>query len=110
RTGAVSDTIAGLHPIDTCPNRLDYAGSFAADSGWQRQRIETAAMIGVKEIDADRRVAHARLARSRIAYGDFFVHHRIGPAGRLDSNCVGHVVPSHVVDAKKFSRLLNAAA
>ena len=46
-------------------HRLDHARAFLPDARRQRQRIKTAAVIGVDVVDADRGVANARLAGAR---------------------------------------------
>ena len=47
-------------------------------------------MIGVDVVDADRRVANARLARAGIADLDFLVLQDFGTARGVNANCVGH--------------------
>jgi hypothetical protein len=47
-------------------------------------------MISVDVVDADRSVANAGLARTRIADGDLLELHDFGTAGGMDANCVGH--------------------
>src|SRR5204863_7896181 len=71
---AVRNAITRLHPVDAAAYRFDDAGRLAADAGWQRYRIEAAAMISVDEVDADRRVAHPRFTGTRSRKRDFLVN------------------------------------
>ena len=48
-------------------------------------------MIGVDEVEADGGVAHARLARPRLAHRDVLVSKHFGAAGLVDAHRLGHV-------------------
>src|SRR5690606_32248484 len=58
----VTDAVADLDLAHPLAHRLDAAGGLVARHEAQRQRIEPGALIGVDEIEPDRRLADARLA------------------------------------------------
>jgi hypothetical protein len=47
-------------------------------------------MVGIDVIDADRRVAHARLSGTRRADRDLIPGQDLGTAGRVEAYCMGH--------------------
>src|ERR1700733_10290148 len=53
RAGAIGHAIADPEICNNGAQRFDDAGSFEPQTGWQFHRIESAAMIGIDEIDAD---------------------------------------------------------
>jgi hypothetical protein len=62
-------------------DRLDNAGPFEADAAGQGQRVEAGPVIGVDEIEADRRMADRRLPGSRGRNIDSFPAQDFGTTG-----------------------------
>ncbi len=71
-------------------DHLHHARAFQAESTRQRQRIKAGTMISVDEIQPDRSIADSRLAFSRIADRNVFVHQYFGPACLVKSHRFGH--------------------
>jgi hypothetical protein len=61
----VGDTIAHLQIRYTVTERLDDARRLETKARRQRQLVDTSTLIGIDEIEADRRMAHLHLARGR---------------------------------------------
>jgi hypothetical protein len=90
RAAGIGDAVAGLELGDAFANGLDDAGAFEADAGWQRQRVEPGAVIGIDEVEADRGMAHANLPRARFAQVDILPAQYLGPAGRVKTDRLYH--------------------
>ena len=54
--GAIGHAITNRYQGDIGANRLDCAGSLEPEAGWQWQRVETAPVIYVDEVDPDCRM------------------------------------------------------
>ena len=66
RAGGVGHAVTDLQAADTLADRFDLASPFGAQTGRQaRRHVETAAEIGIDEIQADGVVAYSNLPRSR---------------------------------------------
>jgi hypothetical protein len=89
--GARRDTVARLHPVDAGTHGLDDARRLVAEPARKRQRIQAAAVIRVDVVDADRRVADARLPGTRLADLRRLELHDLRTTGRVKANCVMHV-------------------
>ncbi len=88
RPRAIAGAIARLELAHPLAHRLDHAGGLEADARRQRERIEAAAVIGVDEVEADRRVADADLAGAGLADRDLLPAHRLGSAGLMNPDRV----------------------
>src|SRR5690606_2488734 len=86
----VGDAITHLEAGDIRPQLLDHAGRFHAGRERERRRVKAGPVIDIDEIEADRRVADARLPRARFAEGDIFPFHHFRPAIFALNNCFHH--------------------
>ena len=89
-TTAVGHTVANLELGDFAADRIDHAGAFCAQARWQGwRRVQTAAEIGVDEVQADRLVTHAHLLRARLRWGVVHILKHFGAAmgAELDTFC-----------------------
>src|SRR5258706_411311 len=69
----------------------------------QRDLVQPGALVDVDKIEPAGLVAHARLARARLADLDLFPFQDFGPALLLDSNRFGHCFSS-INDVRQGSR------
>jgi hypothetical protein len=90
RAADIGDVVAGLDVADAGADLLDHAGCFGAEPARQRHGVEAAADIGLDIVEADRGVAHARLARAGFADGDFFPVQNFGAAGLVETDGMRH--------------------
>ena len=90
RTAGVGNPVARLDMVYARADGLDHASAFQADPTGQRQWIQTGAMVGIDEIQANRRVAHARLACSGLSDLDIIELQHFGPADFVESHRLGH--------------------
>src|SRR5688572_15859005 len=67
RDAGVADAVARLEVGDACADRFDHACALVAGDRRHLHRVEARALVGIDEIDADRRVPDAHLALARIA-------------------------------------------
>ena len=76
------------------PDFLDHAGRLAAEPARQRRRIKAAAMVDVDEVQPDRGVADAHLARTGLADLDLLPVQNLGSAGLVKRiACVMALLP-----------------
>ena len=73
--------VAGLEAGDAFADRVDDAGALRADHRREADRIEAGAMVGVDEVQPDRLVADADLARSGLGDRQIDRLEDFGPAG-----------------------------
>ena len=86
----IAASIGGTVVIKVRPDRLDDAGRLGAETGGQRQLVEATAMVGIDVVDADRRVADARLTGAGVADGDFLPAQDFGTTVGVDTDGVRH--------------------
>ena len=60
------------------------------EAGRQRQRVHAAALVDVDEVEADRRLAHARLAFAGVGQVHLFDPHDLGRAEFAEPDGAGH--------------------
>src|SRR5579885_2957803 len=90
----MGDSIAWLETGHAPANVNHLACAFVAGREGERRRlIEAAAVVSVDEINPDREVAHELLE----------LHH-LGPAGLMDTNCLGHRFQIPQLDIKSNPR------
>ncbi len=80
----VRDAIADRDVRDAGADRFDDPGALGAEHRGQRDRVQPAAVIAVDEVDADRLVADAHLARTGIADLDVGELQHVGTTGAID--------------------------
>src|SRR6185312_15189442 len=90
RRVAVSDAVADLEIGDAGAELFDDPRRLIAEHGGHRHRVDAAAIVGVDEIEADRGLANACLARAGLADLDLFPAQDFGAAGLVDTDCVSH--------------------
>ena len=95
RRVAIGDAVAGLQIGDPGAYFLDHAGRLAAEPARQLRRINAGADVDVDEVQTDRGVADARLARAGLADLDFLPDQNFGTAGLVKTDGVRHgMLPS----------------
>ena len=85
RTG-VGDAVARGDVGDALANRLDDAGAFHAEAAWQGLRIQAGAEVDVDVVQADRMVAHRRLAGTRCGQRHVLPRHHFRSANGVDAD------------------------
>ena len=88
--GRICDAIAGLQVANIRADRLDDSRALLSRDGRQRHRIESRALVGVDEIDANRGVAQQRLAGTGLADRHIHQLQDFGTAGRAELDRLGH--------------------
>src|SRR6202040_768608 len=88
---AIGDTVALLEAAHARAHRRDHARRLAADRVGQRRRIKTAAGIDVDEVEANRGLLDAHLARAGLAALDVVDLHLVSVAVLVDQNRFCHV-------------------
>ena len=90
RAAGVGDAVAGREAGDARPDRLDHAGGLDAHAVGQGHGIIAEAEIGVGEVEADRDVADADLARARFADLDLLVAQDLGATRFVEAYRLRH--------------------
>ena len=86
----VGDAVAGLELTHTRADSFDDARRLATEYSGQLQRIQARALVGVDEVQSDRRVAHPRLALPGLRHIDLLPAQDFGTAVRMNSDRVRH--------------------
>jgi len=86
----VRHAIAGLELGHARAHRFDDARGLGPRAARQRQRIQAGALIDVDEVEADRVIANADLARSGVADLDVLPDEHLGATGLVEADCLGH--------------------
>jgi hypothetical protein len=90
RAAGIGDAIADRDLGHALADRLDHPGPLEADPRRQGQRVESAAMIGVDEIEADRGVAHGGFPGGGRRHGDFLPDQHLRTAGPVNADGAVH--------------------
>src|SRR6185437_5583700 len=90
RAADIGDAIADLHVGDARPDFLDDARRLGAERARQRRGIEAAPEIGLDIVEADRGMAHARLALAGLADLHLVPLQDFRAAGLVETDGVGH--------------------
>ena len=90
RHGGIGSAITNLEMGHTRAHSLDHACTFHAHGMGHLQRIKTAALINVDEVQAAGMVTDANLAGARCAHGAVNDLVSLRPAGGLDDNGLCH--------------------
>ena len=91
RAAGVGDPVALGEVVDTGTHGLDDARALDAHPGRQRRRVEAAAEVGVREVQADGQVPHADLAGAGRADLERLPLHDLGATGLVEANAFRHV-------------------
>ena len=83
--GAIADAIARLVAGDALAHRFHDTGGFRPQTRRHGQRIKSAAMVDINEIDADGGVMHAHLAGAGRGQVKILVFQDFGAAGFFDA-------------------------
>ena len=94
RGRGIGDPIPRRRRVDTLPDRFDDPGALHPRRKRERRRgIEPGAEVDVDVVEPYRFVPDPDLAGSGRADLDVFPPHRIGAAGAMDPDCLGHECP-----------------
>ena len=90
RRGTIGNTVARLQIGDAGSDFLDHAGSLAAETARQLNRINSRAVVDVDKVQSHGGVADARLSAARLAQLDLLPNKNLGPAGLMKADGVRH--------------------
>jgi hypothetical protein len=86
----VGDAVADFDLADARADGLDYARCLAAEHRGKRHRIQAGALVGIDEVEPDRRVPDAHLARTGVGDLDAVPAQNFRAAVRMNSHRMCH--------------------
>jgi hypothetical protein len=96
RRAAIGDAVARLQVSDARADFLDHAGALAAQTAWERNRIDSGTIVDVDKIQAHGGMADACLAGAGLAELDFFPDQNFRTTGLMKADRMRHGVIPHL--------------